>query len=655
MHDQIRNVALPSCPSKVFPALALASLATFIVIIVRAWLLSRYSSSVPSWDAWGAEAAPLYSPWIDGTFQWDKLWAWHNEHRIFFTRVLDLLLFVGNEMQWDVRVQTLASSTMFATMTGMAVFWLRRHVDAPLSLLLCAVVFLAAVLPAGWANTYQGFQSCFYFVLLFALIAIRNAAQSRFSWPSGLVLAISALAAVFSLAAGVLVAVAGLAIVAVRVWLERVPLRRALALALPLLAVAIWALLDARKGEIHPATMAELGRALAIMLSWPFVSFYGMALWLPAVVVLAQILRRRTARTADLVFGGLSIWVLLICAAAAWARAYNFVDVQSRYTDLLIPSLVGQIYFAFRCAELLRARLPIRVASNLAALVFAIVSVAGLTVASLGEFWKWREYDFMTRIGATHVRAYLDGDAAALDGHPHGYIPYPEPRPLAAVLDSPMVRSYLPISISSLKQPVPQRSRSCRWRMTDDHRLPRTGTVSCESGQSSLRADSELSVGRFSALTYAIWERMGRQSYTRLSAEPALSALSEKASCALDQVNGVPVAPGERRLPYADVIRTAGWVGPQPPSLATPVVRVVLDGGEGQRYSAVTTGGTPRPEVAAFLGVAGYDVAGFNVVMDGSVIPAGSYRVLLANSVGAECNSGVVINLANVADTRLAY
>lgn len=635
------------------PALVLAALAALSVLIVRVWLLSRYSSSVPFWDAWGAEAAPLYTPWMEGTFQWKNLWAWHNEHRIFFTRLIDLVLFVANDSQWDVRVQTLAGSTMFAVMTGMSIFWLRRHLASPLSFLLSACVLLATLLPNGWANTYHGFQSCFYFVLLFAVLAMRNAAQARFTWIGGVLVAGFALAAVFSLAAGVLVAMAALIIVVGRAWLERVGPIRAIPLVLPLLAVAVWALIDARKGDIHPATFGELARAFAIMLSWPFSSFAGIALWLPAVLVLAHIIWSRCARTADLLFGGFSIWVILICAAAAWARASYFVDVQSRYTDLLIPSFVAQVYFAFRCAGLIRTANVPRVLPNVLASTFALISAAGLTYVSRGEFLKWREYDFMTRIGTTNVRAYLDGDTSALDGHPYGYIPYPEAKPLAAVLDSPVVRTYLPVSLTSLLRPVDQLTRSCHVRLGGSNSIPRQFEVGC--AHVARPSANELSMGRLSRITYAIWERIGRQAYSSFTMDSSSARDLPSARCALDQINGSPVTKTEVDIAYVDVVRLIGWVGPQPVNIKTPVMRVILDQGDGQRYSGHAVTGTARPGVAEFVAEQGYELPGFNTVLDGSVVPPGRYRVFLGNSVGDNCDSGISINIKNVADTRLSY
>ena len=637
-------------------ALVVALAAAIVVLAVRIFLLARHSSSLPSWDAWGAEAAPLYTPWLNGNFVWSNLWAWHNEHRIFFTRALDLGLFIANEGQWDVRVQTLASSTLFALMAGMSVYWIRRNVAPILSWVLVSATVLAAVLPCGWANTYQGFQSCFYFVLLFALLTIHAAATSPFSLFRGLLVGLFGLSAVFSLAAGVLVTLSAVAIVSIRVWLERVSWWRAAVFVSPILLVAVWAIFDARKGEIHPATIVDLSRALAIMLSWPFVSYFGVILWIPAVCVLAYVLFRRAATTVDLVFGGMSVWVLLICAAAAWSRAYNFTDVQSRYTDLLIPSFVAQIYFAFRLVELMRRRYSNVLLLRVGAIGLALLSAAGLVHASIGEFWKWREYDFMTRIGATHVRAFLDGDQNALEGKPYGYIPYPRPGELAAVLNDVSVRSYLPISVSSLKAPTPQRSRSCVWKKSNSSDLPVTGSIECDRDHKLLDPTSELTLGRLSAVTYSIWNLVRRQAYTPLVANsPHGNSRTSSAACSIDQVDGIPVLSPVVTVPYADVVRIVGWLGPQPKESGRPLLRLTLDDEAGGLYVAASRGGVPRPEVAEFVGRPGFQLSGFNVILSGASVPSGHYRIGLINETGERCDSALRINVLSDSDDRLSY
>lgn len=636
--------------------LIISILAALAVLSLRVWLLARYSSSLPYWDAWGAEPMLLYGNWLNDSFAWGNLWAWHNEHRIFFTRTLDLLLFLANEAQWDDRVQTLASGVLYAVVAGVSVRWILRHVEAPLSLGLSGVVILCAASPNGWANANQGFQSCFYFVLLFATLSVRSAAQTAISLRGGVQTAVLALAAVFSLAGGVFAAITCAAIAMVRVWIERSTWQRAVAFLAAPMAIAIWSLVDAKKGELHTTTITAFLHSLAIMMSWPYASFFGALFWVPVGVYAVHVLRTRSATGADLLFGGLALWVLLIDVAAAWVRAYNFVDVQSRYTDLMIPSLIAQIYFAYRVVELFWHDGRGAVFAKVAATGVGGLLCLGVANSSVSEFQNWKRTDFYLRIGATYVRAYVDGDATALDGRLYGYVPYPVPDELKPILDDPTVRSILPLSIAPSIPLADQRLRSCRWIPDRGSILPVRGRVVCGSRDKALSAAGEHYVGRLSAVTYQLWSLIGRQSYPVFQRErEKRSQPTERANCAVDNLDGVASPSGQHSVPFADVITFAGWIGPSAPGAAQPAIQFELSSEQLGRFSVNTVAGVARPDVAKGFQTGGYDYSGFQTYLDGSGLPAGSYRLKVFTATGAECDSGIDVNIDHDADIRLAY
>ena len=67
---------------------------------------------MPYWDQWD-EARDLFRPWLKGQLTWGMLFAPHNEHRIFFTRVLDLLVIRLNG-QWDPLLQMTVNAAIHA-------------------------------------------------------------------------------------------------------------------------------------------------------------------------------------------------------------------------------------------------------------------------------------------------------------------------------------------------------------------------------------------------------------------------------------------------------------------------------------------------------------------------------------------------------------
>ena len=126
---------------------------------------------VPFWDQWDGEAWSLYLPFFNGGLTWHQMFTLHNEHRIFFTRVLATALVVVNG-QWDPLLQIvvnigLASITavLFASMAWLAAG--RRGLPA-----IAAIVALVFAPPFALENTLAGFQSAFYFLILWSLLAV---------------------------------------------------------------------------------------------------------------------------------------------------------------------------------------------------------------------------------------------------------------------------------------------------------------------------------------------------------------------------------------------------------------------------------------------------------------------------------------------------
>src|SRR5258705_7155993 len=68
---------------------------------VRLYFIHCYAIDLPYSDQWDSEAWTWLRPFHTGSVNWDILFAPHNEHRIVLVRILSLLLFAGNNDQWD--------------------------------------------------------------------------------------------------------------------------------------------------------------------------------------------------------------------------------------------------------------------------------------------------------------------------------------------------------------------------------------------------------------------------------------------------------------------------------------------------------------------------------------------------------------------------
>ncbi|MBZ2495560.1 hypothetical protein [Xanthomonas perforans] len=93
--------------------ITLLCIGTFVVLATsRFMLLMAAGSSVPFWDQWGGENA-IFSAFQNGSLTWQQLLSAHNEHRIFWTRLLTIILFNVNGQQWDNQLEAVVSSGIY--------------------------------------------------------------------------------------------------------------------------------------------------------------------------------------------------------------------------------------------------------------------------------------------------------------------------------------------------------------------------------------------------------------------------------------------------------------------------------------------------------------------------------------------------------------
>src|ERR1043166_4886362 len=147
-------------------------LALFLVVVgARFWLVSLYGSAVPIGDQWDGEAANLFKPWIEGTLRFGDLLQPHNEHRIFLSRLLALGLLWLNS-QWDAQLEMAVNALLCGTIAVLVALALVRLFGGHARTLIILAVGLWLALPYGHENTLWGFQSSFYFLIFFSLLAI---------------------------------------------------------------------------------------------------------------------------------------------------------------------------------------------------------------------------------------------------------------------------------------------------------------------------------------------------------------------------------------------------------------------------------------------------------------------------------------------------
>ena len=362
----MRELATENCSTVSRGALLCACLAVFcLVAAAQFWLVAAAGDDCPIADQWDAEGRLLYPSLVDGTFSWASLVRPHNEHRIAFTQLLNLVLFSANG-GWDPQVQLFAGVL------------LRAGCAALLVCVFCAASGFHAVGLAGvavsllympilsWHNVLCGFQSPVWFVLGLVVLFVMfwSKAEDSGRWLVwGL---LCAAAAQIAMGPGLLLPFVAVGWLLVRTVEQRGRLglsMRAEALgALLLLVLAFWLYQPTpQHASLIARSASQWLRVFARMLAWPHAwPWAAVAMNLPFVALL--LLRcarpgfRRAGDGAAVMLWG---WGIGIAAATAWSRGGSWeviMGVPSRYVDLVAVMPLANLWCA---ARLLSAAGPI--------------------------------------------------------------------------------------------------------------------------------------------------------------------------------------------------------------------------------------------------------------------------------------------------------
>jgi hypothetical protein len=434
--------------------------ALFLMIVgVRFWMIGRFGSDLPFWDQWDAEAAGLFKPFYDGTLGLRNWFAAHNEHRVFFSRLLALALVLANG-QWDARLEMLANSLLYS-LTACGFFLLfAKTFGHWFGLFWSVTVAVIFSLPFGWENTIAGFQSSLYFLVAFSLTAIWLLTDSRtwsWRWIAG---SLVSFAGLFTMGSGLLTAAAVLATLGLSVVRNREDWRKEAAQCLPTaivsLAVLTIGLMLVVRVEYHAYlqahTLREFVRAFFRCLAWPQQHlFWSLANWAPfGLLAAGYLVGRLPGGRPERLILGIGIWVVIQGAAVAYSRS-SLAVLPSRYADVLSVGLAVNILSA--C--LLGKRLKVAFARKL----YLIALVTWLFVNSAGLYWRSFDGSASTRKSfydteVVNTEAYLaTGDLRFLLAKQDPLeVPHPKPNRLAGLLQDPVIRAVLPVSV---REPLP--------------------------------------------------------------------------------------------------------------------------------------------------------------------------------------------------------
>ncbi|UFS77231.1 hypothetical protein LPB73_07595 [Tardiphaga sp. 37S4] len=421
---------------------------SLIMFGAKAIVIANYGSSVPYWDQWDGEAALLYGPYLDGNLTSAAMFASHNEHRILWTRIADLgILNIAG--QWDPILQMLVNAMIHIGASVLLVALLLRPITPFRDrLVLVTISAIAFSLPVGWENLLAGFQSQFYFLLLFSTIAFwlltRDRALSPY-WFAG----IAALGACyFSVASGTLLFFVAAALALFQMIKGDRLDAKGWAAFFILIVLGILCLTYVNRPPYHDQLKAknfmEFAEPLVTLLGFPFLSITRLNFELkvlllpiataPACLLAFKFLTTRKRPTQYEWFAALALAAIVAQAiSVAYSRSQGFLS--PRYLDILLPAI--PIGFATLCFfERGRyLRLLWAVMATACLVIFAVRSTAP----------QIDQRKTQTDAQMTNLKAFLaTSNIQSLQDKPYLHVPYPTPERLAQILAMPKIRAILP-------------------------------------------------------------------------------------------------------------------------------------------------------------------------------------------------------------------
>jgi hypothetical protein len=359
--------------------------ALFLVVLgAKLWVVQLYGSPLPLWDQW-YEAELFFRPWVEGHLTWQAFFAAHNEHRILFTRLLDLGVIWLNG-RWEPLLQMTVNAFVHAAFVCGLAFCLWDFLGRKSGGLICFLLAPFFALPYAGENTIWAFNSQQYFLSIFSLATLAGLGLGKPGsrrWWCGLAAAIMGLV---TMASGLLapMAVGGLTVLRA-IKQRRMERGNLITLGACLVVMGLGAALSVTMEDDRPLrahSLMEFTSALARNLAWPFFNAPEMVclLSLPLAVLVALYFRPNfpVPRAAEflLAFG---LWGGLQSAGLAYGRAnYGEVIPASRYMDVLNVFVIASLFTTVLLSQLWFRGQFSKWAVTLLPLVFAGVIFFGL-------------------------------------------------------------------------------------------------------------------------------------------------------------------------------------------------------------------------------------------------------------------------------------
>lgn len=151
-----------------------------VTFLLHSFWIQAYSVNMPFWDEWGhitarASLPNLFISYSQGIIDLPLLFDQHNEHRIFVTRVLQVLTFALFG-EWNAWANMLVSGIFIGLMAGIIFYIVKAF---KLAWFFIIPVILILISPMQWQNITWGFQIHFYALAFFVVLGVVYIALSK--------------------------------------------------------------------------------------------------------------------------------------------------------------------------------------------------------------------------------------------------------------------------------------------------------------------------------------------------------------------------------------------------------------------------------------------------------------------------------------------
>lgn len=439
--------------------LKLAGMA-LLIVACRWQFIDVFGSPVPFWDQWDVEARDTYLPLQNFTLSIADLAATHNEHCIFWSRMLDLLLLELNG-QWDPRLQMAVNAMLAAAAAVVLALVLRRLCGTARLNRILLLLSVLSCLPFGWENTLWGFQSQVYILILLAELTFWGLLLTRNFSPGWWIGALSAVGGCLAMGSGFF---AGAVVLAIKLWqivfadgLRRRHVPAAVAGAVSLFVGLLLFQPMPPHDPAHAEGLAAFVTALGKGLAWPLITlpYAAPLLYLPVVLLLASAWRSRgRLNRAQVFLLAMCGWLLLNAMGIAYSRGAHGAGPSTRHFDILalgaVVNAAALMLLGNRRGWRERNRRLLRWGLGgvwTALLAVGVIALSNRGIVAAGRMVApWSE-------SLMACRAYLLSPPPRRP--PEGKIPCPDPLLLGALLEEPIIQRIFP---AVLQVPPPLRA-----------------------------------------------------------------------------------------------------------------------------------------------------------------------------------------------------